>query len=175
MEAGGRVSIGCCEEMVGQKNSLEKHSDFGSVFLMKLSPVLSFAALAVAGLPAQCLFAEPSTKPPARKEPPSAEQVAKAAVVAHGLQIEVWAAEPLLANPVAFAFDNQGRAWVAETNRRKSSYLDIRSFPDWVPQSLALRSVEERTAFLKKSLPEGAATWPKSMRDLNERTAHQIY
>ncbi len=134
---------------------------------MKLSPVLSFAALAVAGLPAQCLFAEPSPKPPARKEPPSAEQVAKAAVVAQGLQIDVWAAEPLLANPVAFAFDNQGRAWVAETNRRKSSYLDIRSFPDWVPQSLALRSVEERTAFLKKSLPEGAATWPKSMRDLN--------
>ena len=134
---------------------------------MKLSPVLSLAALALAGLPVHCLFAEPATKPPARKEPPSAEQVAKAAVVAQGLRIDVWAAEPLLANPVAFTFDNRGRAWVAETNRRKSSYLDIRSFPEWVPQSLALRSVEERTAFLKKSLPEGAATWPKSMRDLN--------
>jgi quinoprotein glucose dehydrogenase len=135
---------------------------------MKRSPVLSLAALALVGWPVRGLFAEPvPNKPAARKEPPSAEQVAKAAAVAQGLKIDVWAAEPLLANPVAFAFDNQGRAWVAETNRRKSSYLDIRSFPDWVPRSLALRSVEERTAFLKEVLPEGAATWPKSLRDLN--------
>jgi quinoprotein glucose dehydrogenase len=134
---------------------------------MKLSPVLSSAVLLTVGVSVRSLFAEPAPKPPARKEPPSAEAVAKAAVVAPGLQIDVWAAEPLLANPVAFAFDNQGRAWIAETNRRKSSYLDIRSFPEWVSQSLAFRSVGERTAFLKKALPEGAATWPKSMRDLN--------
>jgi hypothetical protein len=109
----------------------------------------------------------PATKPKPRKEPPSPEQVAKAAVVAPGLQLDVWAAEPHLSNPVSFSFDNLGRAWVTETNRRKSSCLDIRSFPDWVPSSLALGSVEERVAFLKRSLPEGATEWPKQLKDLN--------
>ena len=132
---------------------------------MKVS--LRFGCTAVLVLSQSLLFAEPVAKTASRKEPPSPEQVLKAAVMAPGLQIDLWAAEPLVSNPVAFSFDNQGRAWVAETNRRKSSYLDIRSFRDWVPDSLALHSVEERVAFLKKMLPEGATEWPKSMRDLN--------
>ncbi len=132
---------------------------------MKVSPI--FSCVSLLGL-LGAAHAEPiSAKPKPRKEPPSAEQVAKAAILAPGLQLDIWAQEPLLANPVAFSFDNKGRAWVAETNRRKSSYLDIRSFPDWVPDSLALRSVEERVAFLKKMLPEGASTAPKGIRDLN--------
>jgi quinoprotein glucose dehydrogenase len=134
---------------------------------MKRSPLPLLVSFAVASFVQHETLAEAVSKPPVRKEPPSPEQVAKAAVVAQGLQIDVWAAEPLLANPVAFAFDHLGRAWIAETNRRKSSYLDIRAFPEWVSQSLALQSVEDRVAFLKKSLPEGAATWPKSLRDLN--------
>lgn len=133
---------------------------------MKVSPLLPLLILGV--LPSLA-SAEPvsASKGKVRKEPPSPEQVAKAAVVAPGLQLDVWAAEPLLSNPVSFAFDNKGRAWVTETNRRKSSYLDIRSFADWIPNSLALRSVEERVAFLKKALPEGAKEWPKNMRDMN--------
>lgn len=131
---------------------------------MKVSPVspaLAFLSLLSAA------HAEPAAKVKPRKEPPSAAEVAKAALVAPGLQIDVWAAEPLLQNPVAFSFDEKGRAWVAETNRRKSSYLDIRSFPEWVGSSLALKSVEERVAFLKKALPEGATQGPKPVRDLN--------
>ena len=33
------------------------------------------------------------------------------------LKVDLWAAEPLLANPVAFCFDGKGRAYVAETYR----------------------------------------------------------
>jgi quinoprotein glucose dehydrogenase len=132
---------------------------------MKVSPVspaLAFLSLLSAA------YAEPAPKVKPRKEPPSAAEVAKAAVVAPGLQLDVWAAEPFLQNPVAFSFDQKGRAWVAETNRRKSSSLDIRSFPEWVADSLAMRSVEERVAFLKKALPEGALKGPKPVRDLNK-------
>ena len=135
-------------------------------FSMKLFPLVSTAAFFAMLVLAHAEPA-PITKPKARKEPPSPEQVAKAAVLAPGLQLDVWAAEPRISNPVSFSFDNKGRAWVTETNRRKSSYLDIRSFPDWVPDSLALTSVEERIAFLKKSLPEGAKEWPKNMKDMN--------
>ncbi|MEK0444809.1 MAG: hypothetical protein RLZZ399_130 [Verrucomicrobiota bacterium] len=109
----------------------------------------------------------PKAKAVTVKEPPSPEQVIQGASVAPGLKLDVWAKEPLLSNPVAFTVDNRGRAWVAETNRRKSSALDIRSFPSWIPDSLSFRSVEDRVAFLKKALPEGALESPKGMRDLN--------
>src|SRR6266571_6014592 len=32
-----------------------------------------------------------------------------------GLKVDLWAAEPLLAHPVAFNFDEKGRAYVCET------------------------------------------------------------
>ena len=34
-----------------------------------------------------------------------------------GLKVEAWATEPLLTNPVAFAFDEQGKCYVVETTR----------------------------------------------------------
>jgi hypothetical protein len=48
-----------------------------------------------------------------KKQIPSPEEVIKAAPVAPGLRMDVWAAEPMVSNPVAFAFDGQGRAWIA--------------------------------------------------------------
>jgi quinoprotein glucose dehydrogenase len=70
---------------------------------------------------------------PAKKAPDAARPDAaiKSFAVAPGLQVEVWAAEPHLANPVAFAFDDAGRAYVAETYRRRSSALDIRKYDEW--------------------------------------------
>jgi len=88
--------------------------------------------------------------------------------VAPGLQIEAWAGEPLLANPVAFAFDNKGRAFVAETYRRRTSVPDIRKNEEWKLENLALRTVEERIAFLKAKRPESAKMKPtNALVDLN--------
>lgn len=119
---------------------------------------------------AACLHAAETVpaKPPGSKKPiPTPEEVIKAAPVAAGLRMDVWAAEPMVSNPVAFAFDGKGRAWIAETNRRKSSHLDIRSFSSWVPQSLALKSVAERVELVKRILPEGSSSGSKSLRDAN--------
>src|ERR1043165_9815215 len=63
-----------------------------------------------------------------------------------GLKLEVWAAEPLLTNAVSFAFDEQGRAYVVQTGRRRTSVFDIRNFRDWVDSDLALRSPVERNS-----------------------------
>jgi sugar lactone lactonase YvrE len=41
------------------------------------------------------------------------------------LALKLWAPGPLLANAVAISIDNQGNAYVSQTSRRKSSYLDI--------------------------------------------------
>src|SRR4051812_17352328 len=45
-----------------------------------------------------------------------------------GFEIKLWAAEPMLAKPVAIAFDERGRLFVAETHRYRSSVLDIREY-----------------------------------------------
>src|SRR5262245_41823446 len=74
----------------------------------------------------------------------SHEAALKKFAVAPGLQIEVWAAEPLLENPVALSFDDRGRAFVAETFRRRTSVPDIRKNEEWKIENLALRTVEER-------------------------------
>ena len=56
-----------------------------------------------------------------------AEEAAAAAVLADkNLKVEVWAAEPLLANPVAFCFDEKGRCYVAETFRHTHGVPDTR-------------------------------------------------
>ncbi|HET6410093.1 MAG TPA: hypothetical protein VFG14_19545, partial [Chthoniobacteraceae bacterium] len=98
-----------------------------------------------------------------------AEAALKGFSVAPGLQVEVWASEPLLANPVALTFDNDGRAYVAETHRRRSSVPDIRKYEAWTLENLALRSVDQRIAYLKGKFPETARTAPtKDRPDLNQ-------
>jgi quinoprotein glucose dehydrogenase len=70
--------------------------------------------------------------------------------VAPGLKLELMAAEPLLENAVAFAFDPQGRVFIAETGRRRSSVFDIRSYRDWTDADLSFTTPEQRAAFLKQ-------------------------
>lgn len=98
---------------------------------------------------------------------PAAEQAMQSFTVAPGLQVDLWASEPLLANPVAFAFDERGRAWIAETNRRRSSAPDIRKNTDWELPNLALRTAEERGAYLKKVY--GIEAKIKPTKDLPDR------
>ena len=99
----------------------------------------------------------------------SAEVAVKKFSVAPGLQVDVWASEPLLQNPVAFCFDEKGRAFVVETGRRRSSVPDIRRHDAWRVENLGLRSVEERIAFLKAQLPDSGKSGAGSdLTDLNQ-------
>lgn len=70
--------------------------------------------------------------------------------VAPGLQTELWAAEPLVANIVAFNFDDQGNCYVVETFRHSAGVTDIRGHMGWLDEELASRSVEDRIAIIKK-------------------------
>ncbi|MEO5959917.1 MAG: hypothetical protein ABIR80_12430, partial [Opitutaceae bacterium] len=73
-----------------------------------------------------------------------------------GLEVKLWAAEPMLANPVAFNIDEKGRVFVTETYRYRSSTLDIRNYLWMDEEDLASRTVEDRAAMLLRNFgPEG--------------------
>jgi quinoprotein glucose dehydrogenase len=98
----------------------------------------------------------------------TAESALKKFSVAPGLRVDLWAAEPLLANPVAFAFDDKGRAFVVETYRRRTSVPDIRKHTDWLLDSLSMRKVSDRVDFLLKTLDPKLKLKPsKTLEDVN--------
>lgn len=70
--------------------------------------------------------------------------------VPKGFKVELFAAEPLLANPVAFHIDEQGRFFVAETFRLHAGVTDIRGHMNWLNDDLASKSVEDRVAMMRK-------------------------
>src|SRR5688500_4859374 len=67
-----------------------------------------------------------------------------------GFKVELFAAEPLLANPVAFHIDEQGRLFVVETFRLHAGVTDIRGHMNWLNDDLASKSVEDRVAMMRK-------------------------
>jgi len=70
-----------------------------------------------------------------------------------GWKLELVAAEPLLANPVCFAFDYDGKTvYVGETFRHHKGVTDIRDHMDWNDDDLAARTVEDRVAYFRKQL-----------------------
>lgn len=74
--------------------------------------------------------------------------------LAPGLRASLWAAEPMLANPVAFNIDERGRVFVAETYRYRTSVLDIRDYMWMLEDELASRSVEDRDALIRRAFGE---------------------
>ena len=66
-----------------------------------------------------------------------------------GLKVDLWAAEPLLANPVSIATDEKGRWFVAETFRLHAGVSDIRAHMNWLEDELASTSLDSFLAILK--------------------------
>jgi quinoprotein glucose dehydrogenase len=69
-----------------------------------------------------------------------------------GLTVELFAAEPLLANPVAFCIDEKGCMYVAETFRLGEGVTDTREHMEWLDDDLACRTVADRVAMYRKFL-----------------------
>jgi quinoprotein glucose dehydrogenase len=71
-----------------------------------------------------------------------------------GFKAELWAAEPMLGNPVAFDIDEKGRAFVAETFRYRTSVLDIRHYMFMLEDDMACRTTDDRIASIKRNFPK---------------------
>jgi quinoprotein glucose dehydrogenase len=68
------------------------------------------------------------------------------------LKAELFAAEPMVSNPVALCVDEMGRVYVVETNRIDHGIYDVRSHMDWLEEDLASKTVEDRIAMLHHQL-----------------------
>src|SRR5262245_32433061 len=113
---------------------------------------LLLASLLLTGCTVPALLAEPPFEP---KVAPASDEPAKAIPrfrVPKGVKAEVFAAEPLLAHPVAFCFDERGRCFVAETFRLNNGVTDNRGHMSWLDDDLACRTVADRVAMYKKHL-----------------------
>ncbi len=102
-----------------------------------------------------CVFAliAPCRPASAQSEEFQVDQLAMKRIRVPGdLKIEVFAAEPLVLNPVAFCIDGKGKFYVAETFRLHSGVTDIRGHMDWLDDDLASRTVEDRVAMYRKYL-----------------------
>lgn len=70
--------------------------------------------------------------------------------LAPGLKAELFAAEPMIANPVAICCDEKGRIYAIETFRFDQAVFDIRSRMSWLEDELASQSVADHLALLKR-------------------------
>jgi quinoprotein glucose dehydrogenase len=87
---------------------------------------------------------------------PDAAKAMKAFKFDQGLSVSLFASEPLLANGVAFAPDEQGRWYIAESYRQERGVEDNRGHMNWLNDDIASRSIEDRLAMMRKFYPDAA-------------------
>ncbi|MEC8799900.1 MAG: PVC-type heme-binding CxxCH protein, partial [Planctomycetota bacterium] len=73
----------------------------------------------------------------------------------------LFAAEPMLANVVAFHVDAQGQLYACETFRQSKGVEDNRGHGHWLDDDLAAQTVEDRYAYIMKHLGEKAADYTR--------------
>ncbi len=96
---------------------------------------------------------EPDIAPASRQ----GERAMRGFRIPEGTSISLFAAEPLLANPVAFCFDPQGRVYVCETFRQSRGVTDNRSHGEqWLLADLAAQTVEDRIRYHRELLGDKA-------------------
>ena len=79
-----------------------------------------------------------------------------------GFVVELFAAEPDVANPVAFSIDERGRVFVCESFRQNQGVTDNRGHDAaWVDADLASQSVEDRRRYHLQLLGDKAPDYEK--------------
>jgi quinoprotein glucose dehydrogenase len=140
------------------------------------APATSPAPAPVAAAPARALVVEPIpafTPTIVRYSADSVAKLAKAgreavtAKVASGLELNLWAPETMVADPIGMSFDDKGRLYVTRTARTNRDEIDIRAHPDWMLPSITFKDVEDKRAFYKTILAPERSAQNQWLRDWN--------
>lgn len=145
-----------------------------------MSSFRSFLCIAfLVSLLLSCREEKPLEQPLVKREDPAsavrnAAEIRKntPAKLAEGLTLSLWASDSLAPDPVAISMDDEGRVYIARTNRQKNSEFDIRGHRDWMIPSISLQSVEERRAFLRSTFAPSKSKENEWLADLNGDGSH---
>ncbi|MEM6365777.1 MAG: glucose dehydrogenase, partial [Planctomycetota bacterium] len=107
---------------------------------------------------------------PFTRTEPSAPSIAKASdeasdamavmSVPDGWHVQLFAAEPDIANVVAMAVDDRGRVYVCETFRQDRGVTDNRAHDEtWLLADLSSETVQDRVDYHKRLLGQAAVTY----------------
>jgi len=99
-----------------------------------------------------------------------AQQIEKetALTIADGLEIDLWASDSLVQDPIAISIDPQGRIYYTRASRQGNSEFDIRGHRDWMTASISFESVEDRRAFLRETFSADSEQSKRHLKDLNQ-------
>ena len=107
-----------------------------------------------------------------------ADEPAQATIAKDGpakLEFTRWSGDVNVPDPVAISFDNHGRAFVTQTQRRKAQDLDIRAHREWIPDDVGFQSVSEKRAFYHRMLApavDGKSKGNAKIQDRNGDGSH---
>ncbi|RZN90599.1 MAG: c-type cytochrome [Verrucomicrobiaceae bacterium] len=91
------------------------------------------------------------------------------------LEFTKWTPNFLVPDPVALSFDNQGRAYVTQTQRRKANDLDIRQNRDWIPDDLSFKTPDGKRAFYHKAFTsQNSDANKRRVKDFNKDGKHDL-
>ncbi|QDT14769.1 PVC-type heme-binding CxxCH protein [Alienimonas californiensis] len=127
-----------------------------------LAAALALPSLTIARGPVEPAPADPAEQtynPPIAPASDEGENALAGFTLPKGATGSVWAAEPLLANPVAIDVDYQGRLWVCETFRQGKGVEDNRGHMDWLRADLAAETVEDRAAYSRNYIEDADAKY----------------
>jgi len=89
-----------------------------------------------------------------------------------GLTVTLWGIDSLVISPIAIDIDDEGKLYYTTTNRQKNSEFDIRGHRDWEIESTILQTVEDKRAFLHRTLSPENSDKNKWLKDLNGDSSH---
>ena len=136
-------------------------------------PAPSPVAAPVSVRPLKVEQAAPFTPNVVQLTPDSAAALAKAdraAItprLAPGLELNLWAAEPMIADPIGITFDDQGRLFATRTRRTGEGEIDIRGHQDWMVPSITFKDVEDKRAFYHNVLAPERSAQNQWLKDWN--------
>ncbi|MFT6862418.1 MAG: quinoprotein glucose dehydrogenase [Akkermansiaceae bacterium] len=91
------------------------------------------------------------------------------------LEFTKWTPDFQVPDPVAISFDEKGRAYVTQTQRRKANDLDIRNNRDWIANDLSFTSPDDKRAFYQKIFTaENSNQNKRRVKDYNKDGVHDI-
>lgn len=93
-------------------------------------------------------------------------------ILSPGLKLSLWAVDSLVYDPISIQITDDGSLYYSRTNRQKNSEFDIRQHQDWEIASVSLQTVEEKRAFLQKTLSPEMSDNNLWLADVNGDGSH---